>query len=110
MSLLSNFLGTENYDFMESPMFRELIENLKQEAAEEKNKFVYTIDTVSDFTYQNNTLISGNGQYNKIYRKNTDKFTVYKCGEDKKVDMKKGAYKDYPKINSDRKENREVAA
>ena len=40
MSLLSNFLGTENYDFMESPMFRELIENLKQEAAEEKNKFV----------------------------------------------------------------------
>lgn len=29
MSLLSNFLGTEEFSFMDSPMFQELVENIK---------------------------------------------------------------------------------
>ena len=112
MSLLSNFLGTENYDFMESPMFRELVENLKNEVAEEKNKFTYIFDNSSNFRYQNSTVINGTGhKYNRIHRKNTNRFNVYKRGDDKaEVGMKNGTYKEYQPARLDRQGNREVAA
>ena len=40
MSLLSDFLGTEDFSLMDSPMFQELIENIKIENIKNNLKHV----------------------------------------------------------------------
>lgn len=47
MSLLSNFLGTEEFSLMDSPMFQELVENIKA------NK-IYSVN--NEFDYDLNIL------------------------------------------------------
>jgi hypothetical protein len=47
MSLLSNFLGTEEFSLMDSPMFQELVENIKA------NK-IYSVN--NEFDYYLNML------------------------------------------------------
>ena len=42
MSLLSNFLGTEEFSLMDSPMFQELVENIKA------NK-IYSVNNEFDY-------------------------------------------------------------
>lgn len=42
MSLLSNFLGTEEFSLMDSPMFQELVENIKA------NK-IYSVNNAFDY-------------------------------------------------------------
>ena len=44
MSLLSDFLGTEEFSLMDSPMFQELIENIKNNRTySANNKFDYSL-------------------------------------------------------------------
>lgn len=44
MSLLSDFLGTEEFSLMDSPMFQELIENIKNNRTySANNKFDYNL-------------------------------------------------------------------
>ena len=56
MSLLSNFLGTEEFSLMDSPMFQELVENIKA------NK-IYSVN--NEFDYDLN--ISGSLKKYKYY-------------------------------------------
>ena len=45
MSLLSDFLGTEEFSLMDSPMFQELIENIKNNRTySANNKFDYNLE------------------------------------------------------------------
>ena len=44
MSLLLDFLGTEDFSLMDSPMFQELIENIKNNRIYCNNEFDYTLN------------------------------------------------------------------
>ena len=45
MSLLSDFLGTEDFSLMDSPMFQELVKNIKNNRIYSANKeFDYSLN------------------------------------------------------------------
>ena len=44
MSLLSDFLGTEDFSLMDSPMFQELIENIKTDRTYSANNLICVLN------------------------------------------------------------------
>ncbi|MBF9672058.1 hypothetical protein IAI19_09135 [Streptococcus pseudopneumoniae] len=57
MSLLSNFLGTEEFSLMDSPMFQELVENIKA------NK-IYSVNNEFDYDLNSITKVNAMPKYN----------------------------------------------
>ena len=112
MSLLSNFLGTEDFSLMDSPMFQELVENIK-------NNRIYSVN--NEFDYNLNLSRSPKIYRDEIYfnsklDEQSDYLNFHISGSAMSkhtIENKKSRFS-YFAINSEnsitRKENSEVAA